>query len=109
MTVFEKIASQQGKERTPVWMVGEQLKDIITHEPHLQEIVSQDLDVPEMSLAKCEEKIKAFADKNKTGNFSCVTPIEADKIIREFYGLSESAPLTSAPSTAPLTLESFFG
>jgi septation ring formation regulator EzrA len=107
MTVFEKIASQQGKERSAVWMVGEQLKEIISHEPHLQEIVSQDLDVAEMSLAKCEEKIKEFADKNKTGNFSCVTPIEAEKIIREFYGLNESE--SSAPSTAPLTLESFFG
>ena len=108
MTVFEKIASQQGKERTPVWMVGEQLKDIISNDARLQEIVSQDLDVPEMSLAKCEEKIKAHADKHKTGNFACVTPIEAEEIIREFYGLGTRPNSTPEVSSTPLSLDSFF-
>lgn len=89
MTVFEKIAAQQGKERTAVWMVGEQLKEICEREPKAAELVAQDLEVPEMSLANCEKKIKAFADKNKTGNFACVTPIEAERIIREFYGLDK--------------------
>lgn len=108
MTVFDKITALQGEKRSPAWMVGEQLKDIIRNDTRAQEIVSQDLDVAEMSLAKCEEKIKAYADKHRTGSFACVTPLEAEKIIREFYGLSE-APSTSAPSTSPLTLESFFG
>ncbi len=84
---IEKITAQQPKERTPVWMVGEQLKDMLRAEPHLAEIVSQDLDVKEMSISECEKKIKAFADGHKTGNFACVTPVEAEKIIREFYGL----------------------
>lgn len=88
ISVFEKISEQQPKERTAVWMVGEQLKDIIRGEPHLQRIVLQDLENESMSIANCEKKIKAFADKHKTGNFSCVTPAEADRIIREFYGLS---------------------
>ena len=91
MNVFEKIAAQQGKERTAVWMVGEQLKEICEREPKSAELVLQDLDIPEMSLANCEKKIKAFADKHKTGNFACVIPSEAEKIIREFYGLSNPA------------------
>lgn len=86
-TAIERIEAQQPKERSAVWMVGEQLKDILRSEPHLAEIVAQDLEVKEMSLEECEKKIKAFADKNKTGSFACVVPAEAERIIREFYGL----------------------
>ena len=115
MNVFEKIEALQGEERGPAWMVGEQLKDIIKNNERAQEIVSQDLDVPEMSLVECEKKIKAFADKKKikafadkkkTGNFSCVLPCEAEEIIKEFYGITNVA---DGISDAPLTLDSFFG
>ena len=107
MDVFEKIKAQQGKERTAVWMVGEQLADMIRREPDLADIVDKDLDVPEMSLTECEKKIKAFADKHKTGHFACVTPIEAERIIREFYGLPGAEEMMngipqSAPQTAPI-------
>ena len=98
MTVFEKIAAQQGKERTAVWMVGEQLKEICEREPRAAELVLQDLDIPEMSLANCEKKIKAFADNHKTGNFACVIPSEAEKIIREFYGLDKPAEQVKQPA-----------
>lgn len=83
--VIEAITAQQPKEENAVWMVGEQLKDMVRREPQLAEIVLRDLDVPEMSLANCEKKIKAWADQHKVGNFACVTPIRAEKIIREFY------------------------
>ena len=95
MDVFEKIKAQQGKERTAQWMVGDQLADMIRREPDLADIVDKDLDVPEMSLTECEKKIKAFADKHKTGNFACVTPIEAEKSKREFYGLGEQDATSS--------------
>lgn len=95
MNVYEKIAEQQkGMENTAVYMVGEQLKDIIRGNSDMEELVSQDLELEEMSLRKCEEKIKAYADekhKELKGNCVCVTPIEADKLIREFYGLPEAA------------------
>lgn len=87
MTVFDKIESQQGKVKDAVWMVGEQLKDICRKEPHCAEIVMQDLENPDMSLAMCEKNIKAYADNHRTGNFACVPPQVADEIIREFYGL----------------------
>lgn len=91
-TAIERITAQQGTERTPVWMVGEQLKDILRHEPHLAELVVQDLTVEAMSLTECEKKIKAFADGHRTGSFACVIPSEAEQIIREFYGLTAPAP-----------------
>lgn len=106
---IDKITAQQPKERTPVWMVGEHLKEILRNEPHLAELVAQDLDVKEMSLAQCEKKIKAFADAHKTGSFACVIPWEAERIIREFYGLGEVSKGKPAPkpSGAVLSLVDF--
>ena len=91
MSAFDLIRAQQGQERTAVWMVGEQLMDILRREPELQEIAEQDLQREGMTLADCEKKIKAYADKHKTGNFACVSGAEAEDIIREFYGLHHSA------------------
>ena len=85
------------KARSPQRMVGEQLKDICRHEPGCAELIYQDLQVKEMSITEVEKKIKAFADKNKTGNFACVTPMEADRILREFYGLPERFEDGGAP------------
>lgn len=84
---IEKIEAQQPKERTAVWMVGEQLKDMLRAEPELAELIAQDLEREELSLKKCEAEIRKFADSHKTGSFACVTPVEAERIIREFYGL----------------------
>ena len=95
MSIVEKaiaaIEAQQEKvkARSAAWIVGEQLKDICRREPHSAELIEQDLQVKEMSITEAEKKIKAFADRNKTGNFACVTPVEAEKILREFYGLPE--------------------
>lgn len=105
---LEKIAAQQPKGRGPVWMVGEQLKDILRSEPELAELVEQDLDVQEMSIAECEKKIKAFADAHKTGNFSCVIPSEAERIIREFYGLPEPGAAPGPSGRKVIRLEDFF-
>ena len=98
--VFEKISSQQGKVKDAVWMVGEQLKDICRQEPHCADIVLQDLENPDMSIDKCEKKIKAYADKHRTGNFACVPPQVAAEIIREFYGLpaAGAAPAMVQPA-----------
>ena len=111
-SVIAKIEAQQPKERTAVWMVGEQLKDILRENPQFSEVVLQDLDVKEMSLAECEKKIKAYADKHKTGNFACVTPAEAEEIIREFYGMSsqkaETASKRGTKSGTVIDLSNFF-
>lgn len=39
MDVFDKIRAQQPEQRTAVWMVGEQLADIIRHDPAAHEIL----------------------------------------------------------------------
>lgn len=105
MSILEKalsaIEAQQPKERTAVWMVGEQLKDVLRAEPHLAEIVEQDLSKKAMSLTECEKKIKAYADQHKTGNFACVIPSEAERIIREFYGLPARGESQTAAPAAP--------
>lgn len=108
MTVFEKIEAQQkGKENTPAWMVGEQLKDICRSDLHCAELVLQDLENASMSIVEAEKKIRAYADKQKrSGNCVCVPPNVAEKIIREFYGLPEvgAAPEPAAPTLRLLDL-----
>lgn len=110
--VFSKIREQQPKERTAVWMVGEQLKDMLCAEPEFCDIVLQDLETKGMSIADCEKQIKAYADKHKTGNFACVTPVEAERIIREFYGLAEVPTVeestTGGASTKIVNLADFW-
>lgn len=86
---ISKLQEQQSKvkERSAPWMVAEQLKDICRREPHSAELIARDLENPDMGIIQAEKKIKAFADAHKTGSFSCVTPEESDRILREFYGL----------------------
>ena len=47
---------------------------------------------------QAEKKIKAYADAHKTGSFACVTPVEAERILREFYGLTARAEQSGAPT-----------
>lgn len=90
-SVIKRIEEQQkGKEGTPVFAVGEQLKDICRKSVKAAEIVLHDLDIPEMSIEKALEKIKAYADKHHGSNKCfCVDPVTADGIIRKFYGLED--------------------
>ena len=86
--VRELIETQQkGRENTAPWMVGEQLKEIAEREPVSAGILLNDLQVKTMSIVEAEKQIKAYADKHKKGNCFCVTPIVAEGILREFYGL----------------------
>ena len=105
---IEAIEKQQPKERTAVWMVGEQLKDILRNEPGLAEMVLQDLENESQSIKACEKKIREYADKHKTGNFACVIPAEAERIIREFYGLHAEAAAVPKPAGEVIDLSAFF-
>lgn len=101
------LEEQQSKvqARSPQWMVAEQLKDICRQEPHCAELIAQDLENPAMSITEAEKKIKAFSDAHKTGNFGCVTPTEADRILREFYGLPSPGGEEEAPSSGAQVLD----
>lgn len=109
------IEAQQAKleEDSMPWMVGEQLKDICRMEPRSAELIAQDLEVKEMSIVAAEKKIKAFADGRKKGDSSGVSGRQADRILREFYGLPAAGE--PAPALVPeqagdnlLHLEDFF-
>lgn len=97
------IEEQQAKVkvRSAPWMVGEQLKDMIRREPGIGELIAQDLTAGGMSLEKAEVRIKAFADKHKVGNFACVTPAEAEDVLREYFGLPKAGDNLSTAARSP--------
>lgn len=101
------IAAQQPKERSAIWMVGEQLKDMVRAEPGIAELILADLAGKGMGLADAEQKIAEAAKKNKVGNCGVVTPAEAEDILRSFYGLpprgaaQEAAERDEAKFTPP--------
>lgn len=106
------IEAQQAsvKYHSRQWMAGEQLKDICRREPKSAALLAADLQVEELSIANVEKKIAEFARKNS----GCASPIEAEDILREFYGLPERGaaeelpPLPSpAKSRVPVDLADF--
>ena len=121
---IKAIEAQQAKvkARSAPWMVGEQLKDMIRREPGIAELIAQDLTAGGMSLTAAEAKIKAFADKHRTGNFACVTPAEAEGVLREYFGIPKDGgrgqtspppaggppPLSGEAKTGVISLEDFF-
>lgn len=108
---MDKLRAQQSKvkERSAPWMVAEQLMDICRREPESAALIAQDLDNPEMGIVQAEQKIKAFADAHKTGNFSCVSPAEAEDILRKFYGLPKPGAEQNPRAAVSVDLADFFG
>lgn len=103
---IQAIEAQQAKVRTHsnVWLVGEQLKDICRMEPRSAELIAQDLAVASMGITSAEKKIAAFAEK-RGGR---VETMEADRILREFYGLPPAGEgtgmETETPAPAPVPI-----
>lgn len=107
-SAIDAITAQQPKLRNDVWMVGEQLKDLITDESEWADLVEQDLKNREQSLEAVAKQIRERAKKNKVGGFGCVTPKEADAIIRKVYCIPERGERPK-PQLAPvINLEDFF-
>lgn len=110
MTCLEIITkAQKGLEGTDAFAVGEQLKELC-QDPRCGELVAKDLETKGMGLKDCAAKIKAYADahRKKGANFSFVSPTEAERIIREFYGLPGRATEPPKEKTADfLDLEDF--
>ena len=108
---MDKLRAQQSKvkERSAPWMVAEQLMDICRREPESAALIAQDLENPEMGIVQAEQKIKAYADAHKTGNFSCVLPAEAEDILRKFYGLPKPGAEQNPRAAVSVDLADFFG
>ena len=107
-SVIAAITKQQPSQRTDVWMVGEQLKELLQAEPQWADMVERDLENKEQSLEAVAKKIRELAKKNKVGNCGCVTPAEAEKIIRETYGIPERGAAPEATAENVINLEDFF-
>ncbi len=111
--VIKKIEAQQKKLKPGeiAFYVGEQLKDICRSVPEQAELILHDLDNPEMSIVKAEAKIEKYASEHRQGKSGCCPPQEADRILREFYGLAP-ASVSSAPEAEKseiIDLADFFG
>lgn len=83
------IAEQQrGHEGEPRYMIGEQLKEIAEREELSAELLERDLEIGEMSLEAAEKRFEKYADENHgKAKVFCITPVVAEQILREFYGL----------------------
>ena len=107
---LEKLRAQQGQvERySAPWMVAEQLMDLCRREPAHGELIAQDLDNPEMGIVMAAAQLQAYADahhgKAKT---YCITPAQAEEILRQFYGLPDRG--TEPAAGVVLDLADFFG
>lgn len=97
------IEAQQKKAGagTPAWCVGQQLADILNGQPAAAQIVAEDLGNKGMGIADCENKIEKFASKNRTGNVGFCGPADADRIIREFYGIPKLEIVTAKTQAVP--------
>ena len=99
--------------RGPVWMCGEQLLEMIAPDEAAAKLVLNDLKHGGMSLEDCEAKIREFAYTYK--NRGCCTGEEAEKIIREYFGLQKAEAASKEPEAAAapagdvINLEDFFG
>ena len=98
---------RKGHEDEPIFMIGEQLKEIAERESACAEILERDLLVDGMGLEGAAKALKKYADKhsNKRGCF-CISPKVAEKILREFDGLPEPSKKleqTAAPGYIDLS------
>lgn len=83
---------QSGKVNTPAFVIGLHLIDMMKQDGRIASILEEDLQSPEMSLERCAQKLKDAADakhRETKSNTICITPLEAEKIIRKFYGLPD--------------------
>ena len=96
-TLFSIIEEQQkGHETDPIYMLGEQIKEIAKREPACIELLEQDLNTPGMQLSDLSDHFQKYADKNHgSKNCFCITPKVAEKLIREFFSIPECAIATT--------------
>lgn len=107
-SAIKAIEAQQPKLRNDVWMVGEQLKDMVRAEPKWADMIEQDLKNKEQNLEAIAKKIRERAQKNKTGSFGCVTPAEAEEIIRKTFCIPEQEEEKKPAPSNVISLEDFF-
>lgn len=117
--IREAVQAAEGNAR----QMGEVVLMIAEHDAHAAEVIAADLDNPEMSLQKCFDALRAYAQKHQQGGFwgcLCNTYDPENPVIKvaaDFYkvNLSEaqredalghkvdlSAAASETPETQPL-------
>ena len=99
--VTRKIRNQQGKAHGRVWHTGEHLLEFLGKCPQYAELISTDLDNPEMSLTNFEKAIAKAAQANGGG----LGGSDADAVLRKFYGLPAEGEDTPTPAPVQATPE----
>lgn len=101
---IELIEKQQsGKDNSPAFVIGLHLIDMMKQDGRIEAILEEDLKNPEMSLEHCAKKLQEAADqihRETKKNTVCLTPMQAEKIIRKFYGLPDPGDVPQ-PAPAP--------
>lgn len=88
------------KGRCMAYAVGEQLKEMSYKDERVAALLEKDLEGDGMGIEEVEKKIASFAKANK----GFATPQEAEKILRDFYGLGDAAaPPAPEPDILNLT------
>ena len=115
-TVLNRVTEQKKglESHSPAFCVGEQLKAIAKASPKAAELIAGDLEKSGMGIADAEKKLKAYADElhaKQKGGSVCVPPQEADRILREFYGIpadEPDKPFEPVKSSGTIDLSDFF-
>lgn len=85
--MLEKLKKQIEKGDDNIKKVGQILLEICEANRTAAEIVEQDLENQDMSIEKCFAKMRETARKGQKGGCYYMGDAEAEKIIREFYGI----------------------
>ena len=93
--MLEKLKEQMEKCKFGGEAVGTVLLKLCEGDHAAAQLVEQDLENPDMSLHKCLETMRQIAKKKQKAGCYYMPPEEAEKIIREFYGIP-AAPQAAA-------------
>ena len=79
-------------------MMAAQIIDICGQDTYSVELVLEDLETK--TLDDLSRSFKGFADKQpRNGNCACITPLQSDILIREFFGIEKKPPTLTVIST----------
>ncbi|MBQ8207745.1 MAG: hypothetical protein IJZ89_03315 [Clostridia bacterium] len=109
ITLIEE--QQREHENEPLFMAGEQLKEIAEREPLSAELLEKDLAIDGMKLSDAAAALQKYADENHgKAKCFCITPKVAEGILRNFYSLPEAGAKADAqpePESTRIDLASF--
>ena len=109
--VYEKISELQAKldPESCAFEIGEQLKDICRRDPACEAILLEDLQNPAMDLKAADKMLYAWGKTQAKGKGGYgISGRQAEKLLREFYGLPEAgtaAPAAETPKAESMVLD----